>query len=82
MDAPTQSAIAHSLSEAAGRCAAGLTTRLVEAFRLLPPGSHGVDPSAIQSALALAFEQGAIWQQQREQQRLLMLSNAENRRAC
>lgn len=49
-----------SLSEAAGRCGATLTTRMVELRRQLPRDID-IDPATLQSAFALAFEQGANW---------------------
>lgn len=48
-----------SMGEAAGRAAAALTTRLMDAIRRTPGAT--MDPVTLQSALALAFEQGANW---------------------
>jgi hypothetical protein len=50
-----------SLNESAGRCAAALTTRLMNHLNQLPPDAQRIDPGILQQALALAFEQGANW---------------------
>jgi hypothetical protein len=48
-----------SLNEAAYRAAAKLTTRLMDALQRTPNAQ--VDAATLQTALALAFEQGANW---------------------
>lgn len=70
-----------SLQEAAGRCAATLTTRLIEAVNKTPPGMpRELDPATLQSTLLLAFEQGANWAMDQAQKILMKSTNPLNRR--
>lgn len=77
MDSPDCST-PESMSEAAGRAAAALTTRLIQVTREtgLP-----LDPVTLQSTLTLAFEQGANWGCERSMQISSSNLPAANRRA-
>lgn len=73
--------IPETLTEAAGRSAAALTTRFIEAYSKLPLGQQVLDPVMLQSAFTLAFEQGANWGMDRAIEISVASLPAVNRRA-
>jgi len=81
MNDPTPQVAPETLTEAAGRSAAALTTRLLEAHSRLPLGHRELDPATLQSTLALAFQQGANWAMDRAIQLAMAQTKPINRRA-